>query len=198
MKDDTRKWSDPFAFARARLGDDFITPQVLRSALRAYRIEYSLEQIDQLMNKLPSEETLLAVRAKNGVLLPEPPRSLSLLGLHEVCKKRPEQFCTRAGGWPDTRPAFATQECSGTGGWLALGRFAHSNPSRRPSVVIGAWFLMVYANVYGIRLFESDLVATSTRDQDGCVCIGGYDNAGIRVCVLPEGEPLLGMCAIPL
>lgn len=179
-----------YTLARSILGGDFISPEEIMVARPD--VVYSPEHIAQLASKLPSEEVLHSLKESGRGLMPQPPKALSLL---DVRAAKPTNFRSETGGWYE-RQEFAKDDVTGTG-WLAIKKESVADSTNRswsdqnklitlaeyvPNAAEASWFITIFFDVHGIRLFERMYVRTLSLDSDGLhVGVGDFGTGGLSV-----------------
>ncbi len=179
-----------YTLARSILGGDFITAEEIMVARPD--IVYSAEQVAELVATMPPETTLALLKGYGYGLMPQPPKALSLLDIHRA---KPAHFYTKTGGWYESVP-FAQNDSTGTG-WLAIKKTPVNGSTSKdwdeqnklitsaeyvPNAAEASWFITVFYDVRGVRLFESIYVRTSSIDSDGDhVNVGIFDAKGLYV-----------------
>lgn len=164
-----------YALAKSILGGDFITIGEIMVARSD--IAYSFEQVAKLAATIPSEDVLRSLKENGYGLMPQPPTALSLL---DVRRAKPAHFYSETGGWYADQ-AFAKDERTGTG-WLAIKKtpvngsldktldeqkLLLSSAEYVPNATEASWFITIFCDVRGVRLFENVYVHTSSLDS-GC------------------------------
>jgi hypothetical protein len=180
-----------YTLAKSILGGDFISPEEIMTARPD--VVYSPEQIGQLAATIPSEEVLRSLKANGYGLMPNPPEAFPLLA---VRTSKPSHFYTKTGGWYEDHP-FARNDLTGNSGWTALKKSPVADSTNKnwneqiklisgveyvPNVAEASWFITIFFDVRGVRLFEKVYVRTSSLDSDGDRVLVGYFGAvGLRV-----------------
>lgn len=156
---------------------------------------YTREQLQHFADTFPSEAVLRELRANNFALVAGPPKPMSLLEVRDAdfsC-----WFYTKTEGWySNAIEKFAVNDKAPTG-WLAIRKEPVSNSRNRnwneqlslisdnervPNAGEMSWFLTIFFNVRGVRLFEFLCVRTSSVDSGvHRVHVGSFDKNGLRV-----------------
>ncbi len=185
----TRKQAD-YTLVQSILGDNFITAEEIMAARPD--VVYSPEQIAQLAGTIPSEAVLSSLRENGYGLMPQPPKTLSLL---KVRSARPAHFYSKEGGWYADQK-FAKDDVTSTG-WLAVKKTPVTGSTNRnwdeqiklitsaeyvPNAAEVSWFITIFFDVRSTRLFEGFYVRTYSIDSDGHrVFVGDFDARGLIV-----------------
>jgi hypothetical protein len=155
-------------------------------------VVYSPEQIAHLAATIPSEEVLRSLKENGYGLMPQPPKALSLLDIRST---KPAHFYSKTGGWYES-VLFAQNDLTGTG-WLAIKKTQVANSTNKnwsdqkkiitnaeqvPNAAETSWFITIFFDVRGVRLFENMYVRTSSLDSDGyLVSVGDFGAKGLVV-----------------
>ena len=174
-----------YGIAQSILGADFITPEEVTEARPS--IVYTVGQITELTQRLPSESVLRWCNQNGYAVMPAPPAAMSLIDVREI---KPSHFISNTGGWYANRK-FARKEKTSFG-WILIKKTPVSNSTSRnwseqkrllskiekvPNAVEMSWFITTYFEVRGVRLFEDVQVRTSSLGPDGHhVVIGFFDD----------------------
>ncbi|HET8580897.1 MAG TPA: hypothetical protein VFL98_00300 [Candidatus Paceibacterota bacterium] len=174
---------DVYVFAAMILKDDFISPEAV---MRARSLAYSDGQREALARSLPSPDEIAWYRANDMLLMPGPPRAMSLI---EIRALNPDYFyfdvmlmgAGREHAWYDEEP-FARSERAGASGWIAFSTAALPDSfertheaeeanSVRPLMAFNvaevAWVLSTYRAVRGTSLLEGTDILTASRHSNG-------------------------------
>lgn len=179
-----------YTLAKSILGTDFITAEEIMTARPD--VVYSPEQIAQLAATIPSETTLALLKENGYGLMPQPPQASSLLAIRAA---KSGHFYSKTGGWYEGVP-FAQNDLTGTR-WLAIkktpvnGSLSKTwgdqvklitNVEYVPNAAEASWFITIFFDVRGVRLFENMYVRTSSIGSGGDrVNVGGFDAWGLGV-----------------
>ena len=180
-----------YTLAKSILGGDFITAEEIMVARPD--IVYSSEQIVQLAATIPSETTLALLKGYGYGLMPQPPQMRSLL---EIRASKPDHFYSKMGGWYENQAFAKANDLLGTG-WLAIKKIPVNGSLSKnwdeqnkflteaeyvPNAAEMSWFVTIFYDVRGVRLFEKVYVRTSSVDSDGChVSVGHFYARGLRI-----------------
>lgn len=179
-----------YTLARSILGGDFITAEEIMVARPD--VAYSPEQIAQLAATMPREAILALLKGYGYGFMPQPPKALSLLDIRSA---KPAHFYSKTEGWYANQ-AFARDDMTGTG-WLAAKKTPVNGSTNKnwneqkallssaeyvPNAAEASWFITVFYDVRGVRLFENVYVRTSSLDSDGDrVDVGVFDTRGLNI-----------------
>lgn len=193
-----------YTLARSILGGDFITAEEIMA--KRPDIIYSPAMIAMLADTIPSAETLGALKARGLGLMPHPPEKIAMLAIRAA---KPEYFYSKAGGWYEKVP-FATSDLTGSG-WFAHKLTPVEGSLNRnwdeqnqllpatdyvPNAAETSWFITIFFDVRGVRLFENVYVRTSSLDSGGDrVNVGYFDAKGLYVSNYWDGyrDSILGL-----
>jgi len=176
---------------RLILGTDFILPDEIAEARG---VSYAEDQIQHLMDAIPSEDVLHWLKANNFCLLPGPANPMSLLDVRSL---EPKLFYSKTGGWyVDQKEKFAREDKANCE-WLAIRKEPVPNSTRKswneqvallskdervPNAGELSWFITTYYKVRGVRLLETIYVRTSSMGSDGGhVVLGFFGEYGLGV-----------------
>ncbi|MFZ2253479.1 MAG: hypothetical protein WAW13_04940 [Minisyncoccia bacterium] len=176
--------------ARSILGADFITPEEVTKARP--HIVYQGDQITALAESLPPQDLLKWCKDNGYAVIPAPPTAMSMLDVREI---QPAHFYSKMGGWY-AEQKFAHKDRTSFG-WLVLKKTPVANSTSKnwdeqnkllsslecvPNAAEMSWFITIYFEVCGVRLFEDVYVRTSSIDS-GCgrVRIGVFNAGGLHV-----------------
>ena len=193
-----------YAAARRILGDDFIAPEEITTAMN---LPYTFEQLEALTKTLPSQETMALLRERQYVLMPGPPRHMGLLDVRTLV---PHLFFSKAGVYG----ASFTHEDRVSAGWLAIRKYPApysigkpweeqrallSDAERVPNAGELSWCMVAFQKVRGTRLFGSGYVRTFSQGSVSgrIVHLGNFGGYGIHVFDWPAAGvlPDLGLAA---
>ena len=179
-----------YTLAKSILGGDFITAEEIMVARP--NVVYSTEQIAKLAETIPSEDILRSLKENGYGLMPQPPKAMSLLAIRSA---KSAHLYSRTEGWYANQK-FAQNELTGTG-WLAVKKTSVNGSTNKnwdeqnklltnAEYVLNAaetsWFITIFFDVRGVRLFEKGYVRTSSLDSDGNhVIVGSFDAEGLGV-----------------
>jgi hypothetical protein len=181
-----------YTLARSILGGDLITPEEIMTARPD--IVYTEEQITELADLIPSADILKWCKANGCVVVAGATRPISLL---EVRAAKFDHFYSKTKGWyANANQTFARDEKVSLG-WLMIRKAPVpestnknwdeqsaliSNVEYVPNVAEMSWFITIFYDVRGVRLFEKGYVRTSSRGSDGDrVNVGYFDAKGLDV-----------------
>lgn len=179
-----------YSVAKSILGGDFITAEEIITARPD--IVYNDQQIAQLAATIPSETTLALLKGYGYGLMPQPPQALSLLAVHAA---KSIHFYSKMDGWYESVP-FAQNDLTSIG-WLAIKKTPVNGSMNKnwdeqnklitsaeyvPNAAETSWFITIFFDVRGTRLFKKMYVRTSSVDSDGDrVYVGHFDAQGLSV-----------------
>lgn len=179
-----------YTLAKSILGGDFITAEEIMVARPD--VVYSPEQVTQLAETIPSVDVLNSLKASGYGLMPQPPSALSLLSIRA---SKSTHFYSKSGGWYEGQ-TFAKNDMTGTG-WLAIKKTpANDSVSKNwneqnellinaefvPNAAETSWFITIFFDIRGVRLFEDIYIRTSSLGSDGSrVYIGYFDARGLSI-----------------
>ncbi|MFZ2682165.1 MAG: hypothetical protein WAZ14_03675 [Patescibacteria group bacterium] len=179
-----------YTVAREILGNDFISPGEIEANRPG--LVYSLSQWQELSNSVPSKEVLEWCRDNCFMLLPGPPRPMSLLDVRELDRGH---FYSKENGWYAAESEAFARNDKATCRWLML-RKEHvpdsiektwdeqqqllSSLEVTPNVAEQVWGMTTYKAVCGVYLLAAVYVRTSSVDLSGYrVGVGVFDGHGL-------------------
>ncbi len=200
----------PDVLARYLLHDRYITPQQITSSFGP-QFEYSAEQLEMLNHALPSLERLQWLADNNWLLIPGPPRPLTLADMKAEAvlllyrgSSRKQQ--DNKDWFLQDVQRFAVEETVSCR-WLLVPRSLRLNGSKdqeldwqvlaQPqephqlflSAVEVAWVLSAFKIAVGRRLIREQLVATTSQTDDGqTVWIGKFWHFGFHLYAADRGR----------
>lgn len=179
-----------YLLAKSILGGDFITAEEIMTA--RHDVVYSLEQIAELATTIPSVEVLRSLKENGYGLMPQSPDALSIFDIRSA---KPANFYLKTNSWYANQ-AFARDDTTGTG-WLAIKKTPVNGSLIRkwdeqnallssaeyvPNAAEVSWFITIFCDIRGIRLFEKVYIRTSSLDSCGHhVIVGYFDAEGINI-----------------
>lgn len=179
-----------YTLVKSILGGDFITAEEIMVARP--NVVYSPEQIAELAATIPSGETLALLKGYGYGLMPQPPKALSLLAVRAA---KSTHFDSKTSGWYENQK-FAENDLTGTG-WLAVKKTPVNGSTSKnwseqnkllteaeyvPNAAETSWFITIFCDVRGVRLFENVCVRTSSFDSVGDrVRVGYFGAEGLYV-----------------
>jgi hypothetical protein len=181
---------DKFKFAREILGIDFISPEEVSSTLG---LSYDGDLQNKFLNGTPSIEDLGGLHTNKTILIPGPPRPLSL---EEIFNLFPQYFSNRGQFLDRENSTFFTSYTVKTN-WIALRKVPIENSlnlswgsqmsfikSTRflPNIAEIAWCLIVFHQLRSVFLLNDLYVrSTSSASDSSQVCIGNLGTEGFRI-----------------
>jgi len=180
------------------LADDFITPEEVAGARG---LVYTDEQLEALEKNLPALEVIAWCRRNGYMLIPSPPKAMSLLAIRDL--KR-EFFRSKEGGWYADQ-AFAREDKTEAATWLAIRKGIVPNSTskkwkeqlplvtdveRVPNAAEFSWAMTTCKEVRDVYLMnEAIYVRTSSVDSGGDhVHVGDFDQDGLHVAYYWDGD----------
>ncbi|MEK7578956.1 MAG: hypothetical protein AAB460_00255 [Patescibacteria group bacterium] len=179
-----------YILAQSILGADFITPEEIMATRRG--VAYTNDEIATLAASIPSADMLRWCKDNGYAVMPAPPTAMSLLDVRQLVTNH---FYSKTGGWYADQE-FASKDKTSFG-WLAIRKTPVPNSTNRtwseqekllsgvesvPNAAEMSWFITMYFEVRGIRLFANVYVRTSSLDSGGDrVLVGGFGAKGLYV-----------------
>lgn len=179
-----------YTLAKSILGGDFITAEEIMVARPD--VVYSPEQIAQLAATIPSGETLALLKGYGYGLMPQPPQTRSLL---EIRASKPDHFSTKTGGWYENQE-FAKKNNRLGAVWLAVKKTPVNGSTSKiwdeqnkllteaeyvPNAAETSWFITIFFDVRGVRLFENVHIRTSNIGSRGGRVVVGNVAEGLHI-----------------
>lgn len=181
-----------YTLARSILGDDFVTPEEIAKARPD--VTYTAEQIAQLSDSIPSADVLKWCKDNGYAVVAGTPSPMSLL---DVRSAKSGHFYSKTEGWyADAKQKFSRADKVSLG-WLMIRKTPVPNSTNKnwdeqsallakveyvPNAAEMSWFITVFYDVRGVRLFEGVYVRTSSLDSGGDrVDVGGFGAKGLSV-----------------
>ncbi len=181
-----------YTSARSILGGDFVTPEEIMTARPD--LAYTPEQVAQLAESIPSEDALKWCKANGYAVVAGPPRDMSLL---DVRASKNTHFYSKTEGWYANSNQQFSRNDKASFGWLMVRKAPVPesksknwdeqtklivDPESVPNAVEMSWFITIFFEVRGVRLFEKVYVRTSSVDSDGDhVDVGDFVAKGLFV-----------------
>ena len=177
---------------------DFISPE---EVAKAHSMTYTKAQLDHFAKTMPSEKTQQWLSENDYVLMPGPPKSMSLLAIHQLAPKLflPEVL---EYAWYKSDVQRFSREETVKPTWLAIKKtlfFSSTHKTwdeqkkllldgeRVPSVAEVAWIVTTYYKVRGVYMFPNFYVRTSSEPGQGTnktnVIVGQFDLHGLDILI---------------
>jgi hypothetical protein len=203
-----------YDFEKNILGKDFITPEQVARGWGEEVLTYTEDELQTLRKNIPSPE-MISMCAEGGfILLPPPPKPLSLL---EIRTLDPTLFHTMHGSWYETH-SFASRDKTTSSGWMAIRKtpnaasFGHEFDEQRrtllryevvPNIADAAWAITSYIKTRGEKPLGEVFGRTSSAVNKGGNLVSiGYNPGQRGLAVEAKGNdrriPTLGLWAMLL
>ncbi len=183
--------SSGYTLMRSILGDDLITPEEIATA--RHDIVYSAEQTAKLMDSIPSADTLNWCKANGYAVVAGPPRPMSLL---DIQISKIDHFSKYGTWYADADEKFARDDKVSLG-WLAvcktpIPKSMGNTWDEQNRLLLGtervsnaaklSWFITVFYDVRGVRLFDRIYARTFSLGSNGHrVYVGQFGDMGLYV-----------------
>jgi hypothetical protein len=181
-----------YTTAKSILGGDFITPGEI--ATKRPDLACTDEQIAELADSIPSIEDLQWCKANGFAVVAGSPRPMSLL---DIRSSKPNHFYSKTEGWYANADQKFSRDDKVSLGWLMIRKKPVpkstnktwdeqnqllSNTEQVPNDAEMSWFITIFFEVRGVRLFKDVYVRTSSVSADGDrVYVGIFGDAGLSV-----------------
>lgn len=203
-----RAWADTLdrELARSILGDDFITPEEIMKARPD--VVYTADQIAALSDSIPAADVLKWCKDDGHAVVAGSPKAASLL---EVRSGKSDHFYSKTEGWYADRDQKFSRADKVSLRWLMVRKAPVPDSINKnweeqfdllsmvesvPNAAEMSWFITVFYDVRGVRLFEDVCVRTSSRDSFGNrVGVGDFGAKGLYVQWDDDRHNVLGLAS---